>query len=58
MEESMVALDLEGFQGQIKDVRKMLSSIEQEFGKAVIAADSVVLSNQDNKKPCLDLTIL
>ncbi len=50
MEESMVALDLEGFQGQIKDVRKMLSSIEQEFGKAVIAADSVVLSNQDNKK--------
>ncbi|WP_430885994.1 hypothetical protein [Fusibacter sp. JL216-2] len=49
MEESMVALDLEGFQGQIKRVRRMLSNIEQEFGKAVISADSVVLSKEDNK---------
>ena len=50
MEESMVALDIDGFQSQMRNVRQLLSNIEQEFGKAVIAADSVVLSNEDNVK--------
>ncbi len=50
MEESMVALDLEGFQSGIKAVRRMLSTIEQDFGKAIIAADSVVLSEENNKR--------
>lgn len=50
MEESMVAMDLESFQEQMRSVRKMLSSIEQEFGKAVIAAESVVLSKDDHRK--------
>ncbi len=50
MEESMVALDLEAFQGNIKAVRRLLSAIEKDFGKSIIAADAVVLSDEDNKR--------
>lgn len=50
MEESMVALDLNDFQGNIKQIRSILSTIEQEFGKAVISADSVVISKENEKK--------
>jgi len=50
MEESMVALDINDFQGSIKQVRNILSTIEQEFGKAVISAESVVISKENEEK--------
>ncbi len=50
MEESMVSLDVDGFQAQMRNVRELLSNIEQDFGKALIVADSVVISNKDEVK--------
>jgi len=50
MEESMVALDLDGFQSQMRSVKQLLASIEQEFGKAASAAEAVVLSSSNDGK--------
>lgn len=47
MEESMVALDLDDFQNRMRSVRRLLSSVEQEFVKAVSSTKTVMHSHED-----------